>query len=47
MYKNNSIKCDVSKCKHNSEGCNCCLNSIKVTCGCGDNLTCCQDFCEK
>lgn len=47
MYKNNSIKCDVTACKHNEDGCNCQLQQIKVTCGCGDNCTCCQDFCEK
>ncbi len=47
MFKNNSIKCDVTKCKHNCEGSSCCLSSIKVTCGCGDSCTCCGDFSEK
>ncbi len=47
MDRNFSIKCDVTKCKHNSEGCNCALDSIKVTCGCGDTCTCCQSFSEK
>lgn len=47
MIKNNSIKCDVTKCKHNSDGCNCRLESIKVTCGCGENCTCCGDYDEK
>ena len=36
MNRNYSIKCDVEKCKHNAEGCNCQLECIKVTCGCGD-----------
>ena len=47
MFKNNSIKCDVTKCKHNCQGDSCCLSSIKVTCGCGEANTCCGDFCEK
>lgn len=46
MNKNYSIKCDVTKCKHNAEGCNCQLDTIKVTCGC-DNCTCCGSFSEK
>ena len=46
MFKNNSIKCDVSKCIHNCEGSNCCLDQIKV--GCGDNsCTCCEDYMER
>ena len=46
MSRNYSIRCDVTKCKHNAQGCNCALDSIKVTCGCqGD--TCCGDFSEK
>lgn len=47
MNKNHSIKCDVKSCAHNAEGCNCCLESIKVTCGCGDNETCCGDYTEE
>ncbi|MBQ7348962.1 MAG: DUF1540 domain-containing protein [Clostridia bacterium] len=46
MYRNDSIRCDVEKCKHNTDGCNCCLDSIKVTCGNG-SCTCCGDYCEK
>ncbi|MBO5068475.1 MAG: DUF1540 domain-containing protein [Clostridia bacterium] len=47
MYKNSCIKCDVKKCKHNADGCNCELESIKVTCGCGEQCTCCGDYSEK
>ncbi|MBR1968214.1 MAG: DUF1540 domain-containing protein [Clostridia bacterium] len=47
MYKNSCIKCDVEKCKHNADGCNCELESIKVTCGCGEQCTCCGDYSEK
>ena len=47
MYKNSCIKCDVEKCKHNADGSNCALNSIKITCGCGDGCTCCGDYSEK
>lgn len=45
--KNNSIRCDVENCRHNADGCNCGLDSIKVTCGCGENCTCCGDYAEK
>ena len=48
MYKNSSIKCDVRRCKHNADGCNCELQSIKV--GCCDatcqGQTCCESFVE-
>ncbi len=44
---NQKIKCDVCACKHNEKGENCALSSIKVTCGCGKDCTCCGDFCEK
>lgn len=47
MNSNNSIKCDVTKCRHNLKGCNCQLDTIKVTCGCADNQTCCDSFSEK
>ena len=48
MYKNNNIKCDVKKCKHNAEGCWCELQSIRVgSCeGCGEKGTCCESFAE-
>ncbi len=46
MYKNPSIKCDVEKCKHNTEGLNCRLDSIKVTCA-NQSCTCCGDYVEK
>ncbi len=45
--ENQRIKCDVCSCKHNERGENCALESIKVTCGCGKDCTCCGDFCEK
>ena len=47
MSKNSFIKCDVTSCKHNCQGENCCLSSIKVTCGCGEQCTCCQDYAKK
>ena len=47
MDKNHCIECDVSRCKHNADGSNCRLDSIKVTCGCGEQCTCCGDFEEK
>lgn len=47
MNKNESIKCDVKKCKHNADGCNCCLKSIKVTCGKSSSQTCCDDYSEE
>ena len=46
MKKNYSIRCDVSGCRHNAEGCNCQLDVIKVTCGKG-SCTCCGDYSEK
>ena len=46
MYKNENIKCDVTNCKHNCQGKNCELHSIKVTCGCGMANTCCDNFVE-
>ncbi len=47
MNSNNSIKCDVTKCRHNYKGCNCQLDSIRITCGCADNQTCCDSYSEK
>lgn len=44
MHKNQNIKCDVTNCKHNCQGKNCELDSIKVTCGCGMANTCCDSF---
>ena len=48
MYKNSNIKCDVTKCKHNADGCCCELQSIRVGCseGCGEKGTCCESFAE-
>ncbi len=46
MYCNQTIKCDVEKCKHNSDGLNCRLQSIKVTCS-GGSCTCCGDYSEE
>ena len=45
--ENNCIKCDVTRCKHNNNGCNCSLSSIKVTCCSGENCTCCGDYDEE
>ncbi|MBQ3116624.1 MAG: DUF1540 domain-containing protein [Clostridia bacterium] len=47
MEKNNCIRCDVTKCKHNADGHNCALHSIKVTCCCGEQCTCCGDYQER
>lgn len=47
MEKNFCIECDVKSCRHNVEGKNCQLGSIKVTCGCGDQCTCCGDYQQK
>ncbi len=47
MSRNYSIKCDVTRCKHNADGCNCGLDCIKVTCCTGDTCTCCGDYSEK
>lgn len=45
MYKNNSIKCDVKTCRHNADGCNCELTSIKVgCCDCNGQKTCCESY---
>ncbi|MBQ6980400.1 MAG: DUF1540 domain-containing protein [Clostridia bacterium] len=46
MERNDSILCDVKHCKHNAKGCNCCLKSVKISCG-KDSSTCCEDYCEK
>ena len=46
MLKNESVKCDVKKCRHNVKGANCCLEKVKITCGSGKD-TCCGDFSEK
>ena len=40
---NFSILCDVTRCKHNSNGKNCTINKIKVTSDCTD-CTCCGSF---
>ncbi|MBR5192249.1 MAG: DUF1540 domain-containing protein [Clostridia bacterium] len=45
--KNYSIKCDVTKCQHNADGCNCNLDTIKVTCCCGEQCTCCGSYHER
>lgn len=46
MNRNYSIKCDVIKCKNNADGCNCCLDAVKITCG-NEACTCCDDYREK
>lgn len=46
MEGNYCIKCEVQKCRHNIEGKNCMLDSIKVTCGCDGSCTCCGNYCE-
>lgn len=47
MDKNFGVCCDVKACKHNSDGLACNLKKIRVTCGCGEDCTCCQSFEEK
>ena len=47
MHQNNAICCDVTKCRHNNGVRNCTLESIKVTCCCGEQCTCCGDYEEK
>ncbi len=47
MNRNGAVRCDVKNCKHNESGCNCSLDCISVTCGCGENRTCCGDFSER
>lgn len=47
MDKNYAIRCDVRKCVHNAEGCNCELESIKVTCPDGEGYTRCNSFCRR
>lgn len=47
MNCENSILCDVHKCKHNANGCRCSLEQVKITCGCGVNCTCCGSYSEK
>ena len=46
MDKNYCIKCDVTRCKHNVEGCNCCLDAVNITCG-NESCTICDDYSEK
>ena len=46
MNDNQTIKCDVTKCKHNRDGKDCHLKSITVPCGCTE-CTCCGDYAEK
>ncbi|MBO5286161.1 MAG: DUF1540 domain-containing protein [Clostridia bacterium] len=47
MNKNFGVCCDVSTCVHNQDGCNCDLDKIRVTCGCGDGCTCCGSFVKR
>ncbi|MBQ9485660.1 MAG: DUF1540 domain-containing protein [Clostridia bacterium] len=47
MFKNYSIKCDVKNCKHNADGCNCCLDCVKITKESADGSTRCDDFYER
>ena len=44
---NRDIACNVNTCKHNYQGCNCKLNTIKVGCSCGDTCTCCESYDEE
>lgn len=39
MNKNQTIKCNVSSCKHNENNCLCSLKEIKVGCQCGCHPT--------
>lgn len=45
MGRNYSIKCDVRKCSHNAEGCNCSLDCVKISCKDGA-CTCCESYDE-
>ena len=49
MSKNFGVCCDVKKCKHNQDGCNCNLDKIRVTCTCcgEDGCTCCDSYEER
>ena len=48
MEKNYCIRCDVTKCRHNADGANCALSSIKVGCCCNsEQCTCCEDYAER
>ena len=40
---NMNIRCDVTTCTHNCEGRNCCLDTVKITCG-DAGCTCCDDY---
>ncbi|MBQ8197022.1 MAG: DUF1540 domain-containing protein [Clostridia bacterium] len=44
---NKGIKCEVTNCRYNLQGTNCKLDSITVTCGCGEQCTCCGSYDEK
>lgn len=45
---NRDIACNVDKCVHNFNGCNCQLESIKVGCTCDSEVcTCCESYSEK
>ncbi len=46
MKNNYCIKCDVTKCRHNTEKGYCGLGDIKVTCGNGKDCTRCDDYSE-
>jgi len=47
MQKNCGIRCDVESCTHNQKGEQCKLKCVKITCGCGDQCTCCGDYEER
>ena len=47
MRKNRFIKCDVRNCKHNLNGCNCSLDKVSITCGCGESCTRCNDYSDQ
>ena len=46
MDKNFCIKCDVTRCRHNADGCNCRLDAVKITCG-NEACTRCDDYSER
>lgn len=47
MVKNESINCDVTKCSHNFNGCNCALSNIRITCCSDGSCTRCGNYQEK
>lgn len=47
MKTNSGVRCDVTSCKHNEDGCDCRLKEISVECSCGEKCSCCGSYEEK